>query len=56
MINHIFYPEAVLVSHVQYHRAKDLYKKVEKHDSFIYDIGIDAITKYLEAARKEIEG
>lgn len=51
IILHVFFPEAVLISHEQVHRAHNLYGRINLKGNIINDIGISTIHSYLESVK-----
>jgi hypothetical protein len=55
LILHIFYPESVLISFEQLHRAKHIYKKVQIKGNIIAKIGISNIQNYINSIPDELK-
>jgi hypothetical protein len=53
MILHIFYPEAVLITYEQLHRAKKLYNIVLTHNP-VKDFGLSTLKNYMDSIPKEL--
>ncbi|MCE7733320.1 MAG: hypothetical protein GPJ54_00485 [Candidatus Heimdallarchaeota archaeon] len=55
LVNHIFFPEAVLITTTAYHKAAGLYATIGKKEKLIPDIGIGAIISYFESAKQLVD-
>ena len=55
-INHVFFPEAVLLSHIQIHRALKMYKISQKRSIRIplVNLGMDTVLNYVQSAKATI--
>jgi hypothetical protein len=49
LINHIIYPEAVLLSYEQLHRARDLYKRITPRGNVLEQYGMVQLRDYLDS-------
>jgi hypothetical protein len=55
VINHAFFPEAVLFTHEQIVRAFSVYERVELTNSPIKDFGLSRIQEYLDSIPEELK-
>jgi len=54
LLMHIFFPQAVLITHEQLVRAVKVYKSINKYENRVLDIGIGNILGYLNDARQKL--
>ena len=54
LVNHTFFPETVLISYEQIHRARQLYKQLDLSQNVIKDLGVKTVKSYIDGLPSDL--